>query len=165
MMKLKVRISKEHIKRNQKHYIIFSTLLVLSFFLIATALIVDTVRPSVRVSADTDTLQKEEAKKMRTAQEAIIRDLKKEIKLPADEEPIFATVAQKEQLQKQNFFRKSQNGDKVLLYPKHQRVILYRPSTKKIIAVSKLQYEGSTEVTPTVSSSPPPQIEEEQTNL
>ena len=60
------------------------------------------------------------------------------MELPADEQPTLATVTDQEKLKGQNFFTHAQNGDKLLVYPKAKKAILYRPSTKKVIEVSNL---------------------------
>jgi hypothetical protein len=60
------------------------------------------------------------------------------MELPADEQPNLATVTDQEKLKGQDFFAQAQNGDKLLVYPKARKAILYRPSTKKIIEVSNL---------------------------
>lgn len=55
--------------------------------------------------------------------------------LPADETPTLATVTDKEKLTGHPFFRKSENGDKVLIYTNAGRAILYRPSIGKIVDI------------------------------
>lgn len=58
--------------------------------------------------------------------------------LPVDEQPTLATVADQEKLKGQEFFSRAQNGDKLLIYPKTKKAILYRPSTGKVIEVTNL---------------------------
>jgi hypothetical protein len=55
--------------------------------------------------------------------------------LPEGEEPTFATVSDPSQLAKQQFFQKAEVGDKVLMYTKSKRAILYSPKKNKIIEV------------------------------
>jgi len=70
--------------------------------------------------------------------------------LPTDETPTLATVTDKEKLKDQDFFKKSENGDKILIYANAKKAILYRPSTQKIIEVAPLLIgSGSQEATPT----------------
>jgi len=69
--------------------------------------------------------------------------------LPIDEIPTLATVTDKEKLTDQDFFKKSENGDKILIYANAKKAILYRPLTEKIIEVAPLLIgSGSQEETP-----------------
>ena len=58
--------------------------------------------------------------------------------LPADEEPTLATVADPEQLKNQPFFANAKKGDKVLVYNKAQKAILYNPVQNKIIEIAPI---------------------------
>jgi len=58
--------------------------------------------------------------------------------LPMDETPTLATVTDKEKLKDQDFFKKSENGDKILIYANAKKAILYRPSTQKVIEFAPL---------------------------
>jgi hypothetical protein len=53
-----------------------------------------------------------------------------------DEQPTIATVIDKSKLKNQPFFKKAENGDKVIIYVKSLKAILYRPSTGKVIEFS-----------------------------
>ncbi len=75
------------------------------------------------------------------------------IELPPDETPTVATVSDKTKLQGQSFFSHAENGDKVLIYPKAKKAILYRPATKKIVEVAPLNI--NTPPSPTVSQTEP----------
>ncbi len=60
------------------------------------------------------------------------------IELPSNETPTIATVTNVSNLQNQAFFANAQNGDKVLMFAQAKEVILYRPSTNKIVQVAPL---------------------------
>jgi len=74
---------------------------------------------------------KEEVKK-------ITDQLSKLMVLPTKEEPIVVTVLDKNKLKDQDFFKNSQNGDKVIVFSVSKQAILYRPSINKIIQVAPL---------------------------
>ncbi len=58
--------------------------------------------------------------------------------IPAGEEPTVATVSDPNKLKDQSFFKQSQKGDKVLIFSKAGRAVLYRPSINKIIETSPI---------------------------
>lgn len=58
--------------------------------------------------------------------------------LPSDETPTLATVLDKEQLKDQPFFADSQNGDKILIYTKAKKAIIYRLDGNKLINVGPI---------------------------
>jgi hypothetical protein len=61
------------------------------------------------------------------------------MELPKKEEPVLVTVLDTTKLKGQQFFANAKNGDKVLIYSKSNKAILYRPSTNKIIEVAPVQ--------------------------
>lgn len=73
----------------------------------------------------------EEAAKVET--KAILEKVGKLMELPAGE-PTVATVLDRDKLQDQEFFARSENGDKVLIFAESRIAILYRSSINKIIA-------------------------------
>lgn len=83
--------------------------------------------------------------KQETAQ--LVGKVGKLMDLPADETPSIATVTDKEKLKDQPFFANAENGDKVLIYAKAQKAILYRPASDKIIEVMPISFSGN-EATP-----------------
>ncbi len=67
--------------------------------------------------------------------EALVNEVNKIMTLPTDESPTIATVSDAEKIKAQSFFKNAQNGDKLLVYTKGRKAILYRPSDKRIIDV------------------------------
>lgn len=57
------------------------------------------------------------------------------ILLPQGEQATIATVSDVTKLRDQQFFAQADNGDKVLIYSKAKKAILYRPSLDKVIEV------------------------------
>lgn len=83
--------------------------------------------------------------------EKLIAQVGKLIELPK-EEPTVASISDKEKLKNQPFFQNASNGDKVLIFTKAKKAILYRPSINKIIEVSQINLEATSSasvVTPT----------------
>ncbi|MFA6081414.1 MAG: hypothetical protein WC741_03320 [Patescibacteria group bacterium] len=70
--------------------------------------------------------------------------------LPKNEVPIVATVSDKKKLINQPFFQIAENGDKVLIYSKSKKAILYRPGINKIIDVAPINLKDN----PNATSSP-----------
>ena len=62
--------------------------------------------------------------------------------LPADETPTLATVSDPEKLKDQKFFVNAKTGDKVLIYSRAQKAVLYSPSLNKIIEVAPVNIGG-----------------------
>jgi hypothetical protein len=71
--------------------------------------------------------------------------------IPTGEDPTIATVSDPKVLQNQSFFANAQKGDKVLIFTKAGKAILYRPSINKIVEVAPIS-SGSDS---TVSATPP----------
>ena len=102
----------------------------------------------------------EESAKIETKK--LITTIQKLVDVPTDEEPTIATVADITKLKDQPFFIKAQNGDKVFMYAKAKKAILYRPSTGKIIEVAPIttgntpdKAEGVKTTTPPASTTAP----------
>lgn len=89
----------------------------------------------------------------------LISEVGKLLALPADEKPTVATITDVEKLKEQVFFKNAANGDKVLIYTKSKKAILYRPSEKKIVEVGAVNINqqprpaavDQSQVTPQVS--------------
>ena len=78
------------------------------------------------------------AQKNKPELEIYLEKLRAVVVLPEGEEPTLATVSDKEKLKDQPFFASAENGDKVLLFSQAQKIILFRPSSGKIVEVASL---------------------------
>lgn len=84
----------------------------------------------------------QEAAKAET--ERIKKEIAELIEVPQDETPTIATVVDPAKLGNQEFFKKAQKDDRVIIYAQAKKAILYRPSTKKIIEVAPLNIGNTT---------------------
>lgn len=69
--------------------------------------------------------------------EELAAEIGQYLDLPKDETPTVATVSDVEKVRDQSFFANAENNDKVLLFNKSGRAVLYRPSTKKVIEFAR----------------------------
>lgn len=83
--------------------------------------------------------------------EWLVEKAGKLVDLPKDETPSVATVIDKEKLKDQPFFANSENGDKVLIFTKAKKAILYRPSTDKVIEIMPLIIDENATTTTTTT--------------
>lgn len=86
--------------------------------------------------------------------DALVVQVGKLISLPTDEKPTVATVTDASKVKDQPFFANAKNDDKVLIYQKAAKAILFRPSENRIIEVGAVNINNQT-VTP-VNASPTP---------
>lgn len=79
--------------------------------------------------------------------EKLLREVGRIVVLPTGETPTIATVAHADKLKTQKFFEAARDGDKVIVYTKHNQAILYRPSSHQIVTISTIKVD-STSTTP-----------------
>lgn len=86
----------------------------------------------------------------------IIENVGKLIALPEGEAPTIATVTDPAKLKaEQAFFARAEEGDKVLIYTRALKAIMYRPGTNKIIEVAPLVIGNpNTPAAPTTPANP-----------
>jgi len=83
----------------------------------------------------------------------LVEKVGKLILLPKDEDPTLYTVTEIEKIKNQKFFTNAKNGDKVLIYSKARKAILYDPKANKIVEVGPLIIPSITKtITPEVAS-------------
>lgn len=97
--------------------------------LIATAAIAYLVVQNNQLRNDPQTLQTAQAKK----DEELLAKIAKIYTLPTDEKPVLGRVDDKEKLKDQPFFKDAQNGDRLVIFAKSKKAIIYRESENKII--------------------------------
>lgn len=73
----------------------------------------------------------------------LVSEISKYAQLPTGETPTVATVQDVSKLKGQPFFAGAQNGDKVLIYTKANKAVLYRPSTNKILQYSTINLNSN----------------------
>jgi hypothetical protein len=73
--------------------------------------------------------------------DALVETVSALVELPAGEIPTVATVTNKERLDDQPFFRRAENGDKILIYEQSGRAFLYRPSAERLIDITAVNIE------------------------
>ena len=59
--------------------------------------------------------------------------------IPQGEEPTVATVSDPQILKEQSFFTLAEKGDKVLIFTRASKAVLYRPSIDKIIEIAPIK--------------------------
>ena len=105
------------------------------------------------------TVQKSAPKPSVDADETMLTTIGSVIALP-EEKPTIVNVTDRDKLQDQEFFKKAQNGDKVVIYETIRRIFLYRPSLNKIIDVAPLVFTGQQGATQSAQkTSPTPTIQ------
>lgn len=86
--------------------------------------------------------KKEEIK---TETEILVNKVSQIVYLPEGEDPSIATVTDPEKLKNQNFFENAKTGDKVLIYSRTGKAILYDPVSHKIVNISSVRLDTSLE--------------------
>jgi hypothetical protein len=142
---------------NSKKQILSTKSLKIVITTIAVAVLV--IAPSIYFYLKYDQSQKLLQNQPEVRNQKLVGIVAKLIELPKNETPTIATVSDKTKLEKNSFYNNAENGDKVLIYSKARKAILYRPSTNKIIDVAPINLntataESSPTVSPASSSSP-----------
>ncbi len=71
-------------------------------------------------------------------EEELLRDTVGSKVLLPEEAPQIATVTDKTKLADQPFFKKAENGDKILIFTNSGKAVLYRPRIKKVIDITTI---------------------------
>lgn len=100
---------------------------------------------------DRNRLQKELSTNTNSSQkvEDIVAQLAKSVELPANETPQMRTIEDASKFTQQNpSLSDIKNGDLLLFFEKSQKVVVYRPSTKKAVVVVTLSQPTTDQTTP-----------------
>jgi len=153
-----------------KRTLITRVIIVLSLiiFLLATAMVTFALRGSIQKQSElTKLLGLTEAQGGDLAVARQIYDAIEKIgkltKLPEEEVPIFATVADVEKLREQSIFKDANNGDYILYYTKAQWMYIYRVQENRIIAQGPFALPA--ESSEPQQAVPEPQIDNSSTSL
>ena len=78
------------------------------------------------------------AQKNKSEVKKLVAEILEFLVLPEDEEPTVATVTDLNALKDQPFFSKAQLGDKVIIYTKARKAVLFNPITNKVVEVAPI---------------------------
>ncbi len=86
---------------------------------------------------------------------AVVDKVGQLMELPADEQPTVASIKDQEKLKDHPFLSKGQNDDQLLIYTNAKMVVMYRPSTNKIVAVGTVTIQ---QASPTPAPKATPEV-------
>jgi len=86
-----------------------------------------------------NSLDKDPNKENKTEVKSLLEKVTKIYLVPAGEEPTVATVSDPDTLKGQQFLMDAEKGDKVLIFIKAGKAVLYRPSIDKIIETAPIK--------------------------
>lgn len=89
---------------------------------------------------------------------ALVARVRQLMVLPEDEEPTVATVRDPERLKDQPFFTKAKLGDKVLIYTKEKRAILFDPVSNRIVEVAPVNIGSGGDARPSTEPRAPANV-------
>lgn len=121
---------KEFFINNKKTVLIVAGCVVVVGIVVALVLIFR--NPSQNISSE----QLQQSVEQETGE--LTTNVGEKMTLPTDETPIISTVEDKTQLEGE-IFKDAENGDKVLIYQEAGLMVVYRESTKEIIATGSVK--------------------------
>lgn len=123
------------------------------FTFIISVLFICTTIGAVYFYRDSRNLRENPQKASQEETQALIRKVGLLIVLPKNETPTIATVSDPSKLKDQLFFENAKAGDRVLIYSKAKKAILYNPESNRIVEVAPVNIgapsqEGSASARP-----------------
>jgi hypothetical protein len=108
-----------------------------------------------RLRAEIQGLREDPTKAAKEETAKIVELVGKLVILPEGEEPVMATVTDKEKLKDQPLFAKAENGDKILIYSLAKKAFIYNPTKNVIVDVVPVNVgEGTITITGTDANNP-----------
>ncbi len=121
-------VSKDTDSKFRRNIVIVGVVVALLVSLIGVFVFSQTADKTITENAKQKAIQKEVA--------VIADEISKLLILPKKELPVMATISNVKELQKkQSFYKNAENGDKLLIYTKSKRAIIYSPSRNIIVNV------------------------------
>jgi len=82
-----------------------------------------------------------EASKNKETSKRVIAEVSKLYFVPTNEEPTVALIQDKDKLGNQEFFKKANNGDYLLIYQKDKIALIYREKDNKLVNVGPVNLD------------------------
>lgn len=121
---------------NKKIYIFIFVLLAALLFVFIVLLVYFKNQSRSGVLGDNPETGEKIIKKERP--QTVLEQVSKIVELPEGEIPTITTVTDVNKLSSQPFFKNAKNGDRVLVFTKSGKAIIYRPEANKIIEYSDI---------------------------
>ncbi|MGI8419562.1 MAG: LytR C-terminal domain-containing protein [Candidatus Levyibacteriota bacterium] len=137
-----IEAAQKFLKEQSNGFAKKSLIIIVSFSLVAVAAIGFAVYFYVQYQKTQEEL-KNPASAAQSESKNLIVQVGKLMVLPTSEQPTIATVSDINKLKGQSFFTNAKNGDKVLIYSKAQKAILYDPSENKIVEVGPINLNSA----------------------
>ncbi len=150
MPKAKTKETSEPVEEKPKGYVTRQLIILIVFGVLVVAALGSAVYFYLQYQK-TQALLKNPTTAAQEESNTLITEVGKLIVLPKDEQPQIATVSDVNKLKQQSFFAQAKNGDKVLIYTKAQKAILYDPKEKKVVEVGPINLS---ETSPTANPTP-----------
>ena len=85
---------------------------------------------------------KNEASKNKETSKRVVAEVSKLYFVPTNEEPTVALIQDKDKLGNQEFFKKANNGDYLLIYQKDKIALIYREKDNKLVNVGPVNLDN-----------------------
>lgn len=133
----------------RRHWLWIAIAVGILLVLILGILYISSVRKLAGIEKQLQQTQNDPTAKIKEENQQLVTQVGKLIILPTDEQPTIATVTDLSKLKDQPFFAQAQLGDKVLIYSRAKKAILFRPSTNKIVELAPLNTQTAQPEAPT----------------